>query len=256
MLNRYTIARSHRDGLLSLLGYMLCPSTPHRFRWGRYRFLIRTQDWFASREIVMGGEYSIIETLLPRTGNPIVLDMGANIGLFSLAVFRQNQGSRVIALEPAPDTFALLEKTRKLNPSLDWHIHQLALFASSGWVEFSTEGFSTGRRISAGQTGKTTRVSSVTLDDLARTESLPPTIDLLKLDIEGAEEAVLESSTDFLRRVKCVVIELHDNVNHGHCLELLRGVFPWIYRVTGRQSSKPVLVCSCEVLQVAGLAPV
>ena len=50
------------------------------------------------------------------TGAPVILDIGANIGLFSLLCLRLNPRARVLACEPSPDTFGVLEANLSAAP--------------------------------------------------------------------------------------------------------------------------------------------
>lgn len=46
--------------------------------------------------------------------NPFVIDIGANIGMFSLNVLAKNKNTRLIAVEPIPPTFTVLKKNLEL----------------------------------------------------------------------------------------------------------------------------------------------
>jgi FkbM family methyltransferase len=68
----------------------------------------------------------------PKRGMTVV-DVGANVGLFSLAILRRTQGHvRLLALEPAPETFALLEQNVRKVPGGDVRLHRTALGAEPG----------------------------------------------------------------------------------------------------------------------------
>lgn len=256
LLEHISDAIAYSDDLAAAVGYVFRFRGPHRFKWGSFPFLLRIQDRVAFVEIVKEGEYAFISALLPDSGSPRVLDVGANIGLFSLQVFQCNPKSWVTALEPSPDTFAILGTTRKLNGTLQWEVRQEALFNSEGTVEFATTGSSTARRIQRWEAADTVKVPSITLETLAIRLKLPASIDLMKLDIEGAEEAVLRCSGGFLRRVQYLVIELHDDVDQGYCISVLREAYPYLFRVTGRTSKKPLLIGSRVVLHFATLQPI
>ena len=64
---------------------------------------------FLYEEIFVRRSYLQHGVAVPRTGAPVVLDVGANIGLFSLLCLRLNPRARVLAVEPSPDTFGVLE---------------------------------------------------------------------------------------------------------------------------------------------------
>jgi len=137
-------------GFSARAGYVFRFRGPHRFKWGQLSFLLRAEDNVAFCEIVKEGEYAFISALLPNIGSPQVLDVGANIGLFSLQVFQHNPRSSIVALEPSPDTFEVLRATQKLNGNFKWEVRQEALFGSEGTVAFASKGASTARRILQG----------------------------------------------------------------------------------------------------------
>ena len=64
-------------------------------------------------------------------------------------------------------------------------------------------------------------IDAITINDIISTYDLTR-IDILKLDIEGAEIELFESNTDWLEKVNCMVIELHDRIRPG-CMEALKG---------------------------------
>ena len=66
---------------------------------------------------------------------PVVIDIGANAGFFSLQVFARHPDARVIAFEPLPAHVALLRRQLERNPGLDLTIDPRAVCASAGTVE-------------------------------------------------------------------------------------------------------------------------
>ena len=69
-------------------------------------------------------------------------------------------------------------------------------------------------------------------------------IDLLKVDIEGAEEDFLCTKPEFLERVRVLVVELHPkSCNTARVLETLQRSFKTVEEIPGRFSSKPLLLC-------------
>ena len=65
---------------------------------------------FLYQEIFVRRTYMQCGVSLPRTGRPTVVDVGANIGLFSLFCHRTNPRCRLVAVEPAPAAFEVLER--------------------------------------------------------------------------------------------------------------------------------------------------
>lgn len=170
--------------------------------------LVPEQDRFALlRELILQRVY--------ENGHPIgggtVVDAGANVGLFSLVASRH--ANRVIAIEPHPITFRVLQMNLETNRISNVTALQAALWTQDGTVNIEVpaherERFavSTGSHIvEHAATANERTVDAITLESVVERYG---EIDLLKLDIEGAEEAVIPTTTA-LRHVKRIVGELH-----------------------------------------------
>ena len=110
----------------------------------------------------------------------------------------------IYSVEPLPENFALLEANVANEPRIK-PINGCITGVSQGTVQFTTDGPTWGNRI--GNSGIT--VPAFTIGELCRKEGID-SVDLLKLDIEGAEREVLENA-DFLGRVRNIIIELHND---------------------------------------------
>ena len=87
-------------------------------------------------------------------------------------------------------------------------------------------------------------VQGMTLREVLNTTFPDQPVDLMKIDIEGAEEAFICTEPDLLRTVNALVIELHPNLcNASRVEQELRKIFPTIETISGRTSSKPLLYC-------------
>ncbi len=154
---------------------------------------------------------------LPRDrfdGKPLtVMDIGANVGYFSLYVFARFPGSRVIAFEPIDNNFRLLEANRDRNPSLDWTLVQQAVYSNTGPLVLTLapeDEYTADATVFDNARGdKEVTVDAVSLAD-ALEAHIAGAVDYLKLDIEGAEYDVLYSCpSELFERVRTLVIETH-----------------------------------------------
>jgi FkbM family methyltransferase len=145
--------------------------------------------------------HSFIEEYLGDAA--VVVDLGANEGRFSRH-FLCLPACRVLAVEPAPDLFAHLPDLPGLAKS------RSAVMAESGQVELH---LNPGRCASAylpEETAHTVIVRGVTLSSLLSDFGIEH-MDLLKMDIEGAEVSVIESTpNDVLLRADQITVEFHD----------------------------------------------
>jgi len=69
-------------------------------------------------------------TIFPQT--PLVLDVGANIGYFSMLIFSLYPGAKVIGYEPMPQNYEMLEKHRQIYGQFDWTIENKAVSCKEG----------------------------------------------------------------------------------------------------------------------------
>ncbi len=138
----------------------------------------------------------------------VVVDVGANVGLTAIDFARRFKKARVLAVEPEAKNFALLEKNvrryRRIEPvhAALWGANEPVAF-SNGDAEFDSFRF--------GRSGadRSDSVRGVTLDRLMDEHGIDR-IDLLKIDIEGAECSVFADVSKWIDRVDVIIVELHD----------------------------------------------
>ncbi|TNC21870.1 FkbM family methyltransferase [Amycolatopsis alkalitolerans] len=143
----------------------------------------------------------------PRPGDTVV-DLGAGVGTEARLLSRlAGPTGMVVCVEPHPRTFSCLQRTIALNGLDNVIAVRCAIAGTSGTVfvedtsDYNANGIT-------GEPGGV-RVRAETLDDLVRRFGLDR-IDLLKMNIEGAELAVLDAARDVLPRVRNLVVSCHD----------------------------------------------
>lgn len=142
------------------------------------------------------------------TTRRVVVDVGANLGLASLYFLTRDPGTRVVAVEPDPRNLARF-RDNLLGYEDRLELHPVALDVVGGRVAFGTD--PTGRYGAIGaDTGSMIEVEARAVTDLlddvlARVEE----IELLKLDTEGTEAALLEAiPAEMARRIRRIVLEI------------------------------------------------
>lgn len=159
----------------------------------------------------------------PQSDSPRILDCGANIGL-SVVYFKQRfPQSRIVAFEPDVTLFEVLQGNVERCVGLD----EIDLVQAAVWncdqdeIAFMSEGDLSGRAVSLNQEWKQTAVRAVDLLGY-----LDEPVDLLKIDIEGAELPVLRNCRDKLAAVRAMFVEYHGFKNEpqslSELLELVR----------------------------------
>jgi FkbM family methyltransferase len=173
-------------------------------RFGRpVRFVVADyQDLEVVRELYVEDEYALP---LPNRAE-VVVDAGANIGLSTLEFRARYPDARIIAIEPDPHAFAKLARATAGDPRIS--AIQVAVSANDESRTFYSSresvvsGFEPTRPFQTAIRVRARSLSSL-LDELAIDH-----VDLLKLDVEGAEREALEG-VDPLERFGYIVGELH-----------------------------------------------
>ncbi|OGC38557.1 hypothetical protein A2155_00105 [candidate division WWE3 bacterium RBG_16_52_45] len=172
-----------------------------RFRSG---LVMHYTQWVEVEEIIgtfIRGDYG-------RTSpGKIVVDVGASLGSFSLDAARQR--AKVLAYEPAPESFELLSQNTKLN-RLEDRIKpfRLGVAGRAGKRTFFLTRFSPLSSFFGGSSNKIS-VDCITLEDIFKKHRLKK-LDLLKLDCEGAEYEILyETAPEILQKIREVRLEYH-----------------------------------------------
>jgi FkbM family methyltransferase len=147
--------------------------------------------------------------LAPPCGG-IVVDVGANVGAFTLDWLHRNPTAFVHSYEPDPDTCAVLRDNLARNGfarrAVVWNE---AADRADGSVSFSRDTLTMGSRIGAGSL----TVGSVSLSTVLRRAG--GNIELLKMDAEGAEGDILEGGAAALPGITRVVGEYHPQLVPG-----------------------------------------
>lgn len=135
--------------------------------------------------------------------NPIIYDCGANIGVSCLYFNKNYPKSKIKAFEADPNIAKILKENLEKNNCADIEVINKAIWINNDGIELSLEG-ADGASIYSKV--NVTKVPSVRLKDLIENENK---IDMLKIDIEGAEYDVLLDCRNSLSNVENVFIEYH-----------------------------------------------
>jgi len=151
---------------------------------------------------------------------PFIIDGGANVGL-SLVYFKQiYPDCRIIAFEPDVSVFHVLQKNIRAFNFSSIELVNKALWSSETVLEFMAEGADAGRMVEIDREAKISKVQTVRL----RKYLLTQPVDLLKLDIEGAETEVLEDCCDCLDNVSNVFVEYHSFADRPQTLNIVSDI--------------------------------
>ncbi len=146
-----------------------------------------------------------------RSSDRVIVDAGANIGLFACLAAMVAPHSVIHAIEPMPSTFARLVKTVRDN-GFEGRVrcYSDALSSRCGQASMVLTSSSQAARMvdGAGQRNSVVVTTTTLASVVERLQA--PAIDLLKMDIESSEYEVVQTSTpSTLRRFRRIVVEYH-----------------------------------------------
>jgi FkbM family methyltransferase len=168
----------------------------------------RTSDLDVYIEVFEDRIYDVELARPPRT----IVDCGANIGLASVLFAQRYPQARIVAIEPDRESYALCRRNCRRYPNIET-IHAAVWHEEAKLVMTDPEGYgSWGMRTEPHPERARRKLRTVrgqTLDALMREHGLD-TIDLLKVDIEGAELELFADPGAWIERVNVIFIECHD----------------------------------------------
>ena len=148
--------------------------------------------------------------------SPLIIDCGANIGLSVLYWKHLFPHARVIAFEPDKSIYKLLQTNVETFGLTNVDLRPLAVWKSSGILSFAPDN-SLGGKLVHGEGVE----SSVTVETVRLRNLLNQPVDMLKIDIEGAEYEVLQDCADALGNVDKLFVEYHGNASDKQKLHLI-----------------------------------
>lgn len=180
----------------------------------------------------------------------VIIDVGANLGLCTLPYALIARSGRVIAVEPGHRTAQDLRSSLEFNGLTNVEVMEVALGAEAGTATLIDPTWNaSGAFVSAGSSSvatvheaspevEATTIQVTTLDQLVNDRSLRR-LDLLKIDVEGFESAVLAGGVRTLERFHPLsVIEFNPftlsvmaSENPLHFLVKMQHLFPYVYGI-------------------------
>ncbi len=167
-------------------------------------------DESVANEIFKFREYKMAEESI-ISAQSCILDVGAHRGFFTLYARSLNPTVPIYALEPEPANQEAFRSHMEHNSVPGVTLVPKALFATTGKSKLVVTADSHNHVLELVDTpaGGRAIVSTTTLADLLAEYSLP-SVDLLKMDIEGAEYPILESlDADTWGKIRRIILEYH-----------------------------------------------
>ncbi len=170
-----------------------------------------TSDIPVFQQVFLQKQYKPLTDRIFKSGteNSIrnIVDAGANVGYTSLFFKKLFPEARIVGIEPEEGNYNMIERNIALNSVLGITPVKKALWGGHEKLMLDKK-FRDGRewafRTIPGNNGG---IDSLTLKDVMEQYGIK-TIDILKIDVEGAEESIFQNA-DFLANVRYLAIEIH-----------------------------------------------
>ncbi|MCZ4244695.1 FkbM family methyltransferase [Pedobacter punctiformis] len=176
-------------------------------------------DWQVFKQIFQYKEYSPLLTAIKLNNIELsfILDLGANIGLTTIYIKKHYPDAQIVCVEPDANNF----KQLTLNTA---HFQNVHLIQAAVWNKSTLltedEPFRGGDDWSKSfkednENSEVGKIKGITIEEILKIHSKSQ-IDLLKIDIEGAERFIFDESASnlsFLDITKVIAIEIHDEFN-------------------------------------------
>jgi len=179
---------------------------------------VRTPDpsalLFLFEEVWLERDYFL--EVAPTPG-PVFIDAGANVGLATLYLCAVYPGATVTAFEPNPAAAAALRTTIALNGLEERvRLHEVALGATAGPATLYGDADRGASLTASLMQGRGAATSSIEVEVRPLSPFVPEHVDLLKLDVEGAEDEVLAEleASGALERIRAIICEVHEDPTH------------------------------------------
>jgi FkbM family methyltransferase len=176
-------------------------------------------------QVIINNEYN----LFIKDENMLIVDGGANIGFTSLYFAKKYPNSIILSFEPDSDNFQLLKKNTESYKNIQ--SENKAIWSNdNGIVFYKSAQFDSHSCFSV--SGTPSIVETISINEILRTSGFNR-IRLLKLDIEGAEKELFNSSNiEWLNYVDFILIELHDRLVEGCSMSIFNALSSFSYNLS------------------------
>jgi FkbM family methyltransferase len=178
---------------------------------------LKTSDLDTYGKIFGEEEYRLEVCKKPK----VILDAGANIGLSAVYFANQFPQATIIAVEPEQSNFSLLRANTASYPNIIpiraalWNKNELiSLIAPPRSKEWEKWGFQTQSLEEKNTKEICDKIPAITVEKIMRDYQIE-FVDILKIDVEGAEKEVFENSFLWIDKIGIIVIELHEHLKPG-----------------------------------------
>jgi FkbM family methyltransferase len=183
---------------------------------------IPSSDALTYWQVFVDREYEVVVNKQPA----VIMDAGANIGLASIYFAARFPTAQIFAIEPEESNFEML--TRNVAPYKNVTAIHAALWNENKEINLVDPGLgNSGFMTSDGHDKKCVTskhlVKAMTIDRIIDEYNIE-NIDILKIDVEGAEMEIFENPLLWIDRVDSLIVELHERMRPGCSINLNRAI--------------------------------
>jgi len=146
----------------------------------------------------------------------VIIDVGANVGFFSMLCRELFPKAKIYSFEPVPKTFSCIEKNFKDDKNTEVFNLAVSDHSGSGKMTFSEKNSA----VSTLREDGNVDVEIITLDYFLKDKKLDK-VDILKIDTEGFENFVLKGAENTLKKVKYIIMEVTIENNKNYTISSL-----------------------------------
>jgi FkbM family methyltransferase len=149
---------------------------------------------------------------------PIILDLGSNVGYSIIHLNRVYPKAKIFGVEMDKQNFEIAKKNLEFINNVD--IMNAAIWITNGIVTYDANSNCDAFKIEKSSVRELKSVKSITLSSFFELHELN-IIDYVKMDIEGAEKTIFNENCDWLKKVRSLKIEYHDESTYSLITEKL-----------------------------------
>lgn len=176
--------------------------------------LYDTDEGSIAASVLNNGEYESeelnmsLKVLSYLEENSVVLDVGANLGWYTINILLDKRDRKIYSFEPIKKTYEILKENLKLNNIDSKYVFNIGLFNQNKVEEFyfdiTGSGASSIANLRNLETTKKVNCNLMRLDDFVKENNIER-IDFIKCDVEGSELFVYEGGIKSITKFKPVV---------------------------------------------------
>ena len=165
----------------------------------------------------LNGEFDRLCAAIPILQHNLIIDAGGYIGTAAIAFAKQYPSATIVSLEPNTDNYQLLVKNTTYWPNIVTMKKALAPESSISILYdrgTGAWGFTLIEKAADHTTSRIEQVQCITIDQII-SQIGAGGVDILKIDIEGGEHALLSCNIGWINKTNGICIELHDRIVPG-----------------------------------------